>query len=162
VAQQVGHYKSTLGWSLTNYSDDSLRPYRDKMVAIVEAQADWTSNGVLTRLAELGSEKGVNLVIRRLDSKPVRQFAAIAACRASDEAWPALEPAVLAHLAAPRQSNSLQDEESPLMLALVRHGKKSLVADMIERRDLFNKKNALDTLASFEAGFAPERCRVRL
>jgi hypothetical protein len=159
VPQQTGHYQSMLGWSLTNYSADSLRPYRDAMVAVAETQADWPSGGVLTRLAELGSDEGVNLVIRRLDSRQLQQFAAIAACRASDEAWPVLEPAVLAHLAAPRQSKNLQDDEGPLMLALVRHGKKSLVADMIERRDLFNKSNALDRLTRFEPGFAPEKCR---
>src|SRR5262249_22139099 len=146
VPERVDHYQSMLGWSLANYSADTLRPYRDKMVAIVEAQTDWPSYGVLTRLGELGSDDGVNLLIRRLDSKQA-QFAAVAACRASADAWPALEPAVLAHLADPRKSNRLQDEEGPLMLALVRNGKKSLVADMIERRDLFNKKNTFDRLA---------------
>ena len=158
VAERVGHYQSMLGWSLTNYSADTLRQYRDKMIAIVEVQADWPGNGVLTRLAELGSEDAVNLVIRRLDSKQA-QFAAVAACRASADAWPALEPAVLAHLTPTQQGKSLQDKERPLMLALVRNGKKSLVTNMIERRDLFNKQNALDRLSRLEAGFAPERCR---
>jgi hypothetical protein len=159
VAESVGHYQSMLGWSLTNYSADSLRPYRNKMVAIVEAQPDWPSSGVLTRLAELGSDEAVNLVIRRLHSKSVQQYAAIAACRASAEAWPLLEPAVLAHMATPRRGNSLQDEEKPLMLALVRFGKKSLVADMIEKRELFDKKRVLSRLEKFEAGFGPEHCR---
>jgi hypothetical protein len=159
VPQQTGHYQSMLGWSLTSYSADSLRPYRDGMVAVAEIQADWPSGGVLTRLAELGSAEGVNLVVRRLDSRQLREYAAVGTCRASDDAWPVLEPAVLAHLAAPRQSKSLQDEESPLILALVRHGKKSLATDMIERRDLFNKRNALDRLAMFEPGFAAEKCR---
>jgi hypothetical protein len=159
VAQSVGHYQSMLGWSLTNYSADSLRPYRDRMVAIVEAQADWPSNGLLTRLAELGGDEAVNLVIRRLDSNLVQQFAAIAACRASPHAWPSLEPAVLAHLAAPRRGNSLQDDERPLLLALVRFGKKPVVADIIERRDLFDKKRTFERLAKFEAGFGPDHCR---
>ena len=159
VPQRDGHYQSMLGWSLVNYSADSLRPYRDGMIAIAEKQADWVSTGVLTRLAELGSDKGVDLVIKRLDSDQVRQFAAVAACRASDDAWSMLEPAVLAHLAAPRRSNTLQDEEGPLMLALVRHGKKSVVIDMVECRDLFNKQNTFNRLARFEQGFAPEQCR---
>ena len=67
VPERVGHYQSVLGWSLTNFSADSLRPYRDKMVAVVEAEPDWPSNGVLTRLAELGSDEAVNLVILRLE-----------------------------------------------------------------------------------------------
>jgi hypothetical protein len=69
------------------------------------------------------------LVIRRLDSKSVRTFAAIAACRASAEVWPALEPAVLAHLTT-MQGDRLQDQEGPLLLALVRFGKKPLAGAM--------------------------------
>jgi hypothetical protein len=162
VPENVGHYQSMLGWSLTNFSADSLRPYRDKMVTVVEAQADWPSNGVLTRLAELGGDEAVNLVIRRLDSKSVRQFAAVAACRASAEAWPALEPAVLAHLTSPRHGSSLQDDERPLLLALVRFGRKSLVAEMIEKRGLFDKARTLERLAKLEPDFGPEHCRDSL
>lgn len=162
VPENVGHYQSMLGWSLTNFSADSLRPYRDKMVTVVEAQADWPSNGVLTRLAELGGDEAVNLVIRRLDLKSVRQFAAVAACRASAEAWPALEPAVLAHLTSPRHGSSLQDDERPLLLALVRFGRKSLVAEMIEKRGLFDKARTLERLAKLEPDFGPEHCRDSL
>jgi hypothetical protein len=159
VPERVGHYQSMLGWSLTNFSADSLLPYRDKMVAVVEAQPDWPSNGVLTRLAELGGNEAVGLVIRRLDSKSVREFAAVAACRASAEAWPMLEPAVLAHLTLARQGNSLQDDERTLLLALVRFGKKPLVAEMIEKRALLGNKRTFERLAKFEAGFGPEHCR---
>jgi hypothetical protein len=159
VAERVGHYQSMLGWSLANFSADSLRPYRDKMVAVVEAQADWPSNGVLTRLAELGGDEGVNLVIRRLDSESGRQFAAVAACRASAEAWPALEPAVLAHLMPLRQGNSLQDDERSLLLALVRFGKQPLAAEMIEKRGLFDKARTFERLAKLEPGFGPDHCR---
>ena len=162
VPERVGHYQSMLGWSLTNFSADSLRPYREKMMAVVEAQPDWPSNGVLTRLAELGGGEAVNLIIQRLDSKSVRQYAAIAACRASAETWPALEPAVLAHLTPQRQGDRLQDDEQPLLLALVRFGKKSLVTDMIEKRGPFNKARVLEQLAKYEQGFGPEHCRDRL
>jgi hypothetical protein len=157
VPQSVEHYQSSLGWSLTNYSADSLRPYRDKMVAIVEARLDWPSGGLLTRLAELGSDEGVNLVIQRLDSKQ-SQLAAVAACRASAEAWPVLEPAVLAHLTPPRQGNSLQDDEWPLLLALVRFGNKPLAVGIIEKRVLLDKTGTLRRLAKFEQGFDPAHC----
>jgi hypothetical protein len=159
VPERIGHYQSMLGWSLTNFSADSLRPYRDKMVAVVEAQPDWPSNGVLTRLAELGGDEAVNLVIRRLDSKSARQSAAVAACRASAETWPALEPAVLAHLTPPRQGNRLQDDEATLLLALVRFGKKPLAADIIEKRGLSDKTRTFERVAKFEQGFGPEHCR---
>jgi hypothetical protein len=162
VPKDRGHYHSMLGWSLTNFSAESLQPYRDKLVAVVEAQPNWISNGPLTRLAELGGDEAVNLVIRRLGSKSERQFAAVAACRASAEAWPALEPAVLAHLTLPRKGNQLQDDERPLLLALVRFGKKELVADMIEQRELFDKKRTFERLAKFEPGFDPNRCRDML
>lgn len=162
VPQSVGHYQSMLGWSLANFSADNLRPYRDKMIAVVEAQTDWPSNGVLTRLAEVGGDQAVNLVIQRLDSESVREFAAIAACRASAETWPALEPAVLAHLTPPRQGDRLQDDERPMLLALVRFGKKSLVADMIEKRGLFDKGRTLERLAKYEQGFDPKHCRDHL
>ena len=162
VSEGVGHYHSLLGWSLTNFSAENLKPYRDQLVAAVEAQPNWPSNGPLTRLAELGGDDGVNLVIRLLDSKSVRQFAAIAACRASAEAWPALEPAVLAHLTPPRKGTHLQDAEGPLLLALVRFGKKQLVADMIAQRGLFDEKRTFERLAKFEPGFDPQRCRDML
>ncbi|HEX2512594.1 MAG TPA: hypothetical protein VHK44_08375, partial [Xanthobacteraceae bacterium] len=113
-------------------------------------------------LAELGGDQAVNLVIRRLDSKSVRQFAAVAACRASAEAWPSLEPAVLSHLTPPRKGTQLQDDEAPLLLALVRFGKKQLVADMIAQRGLFDEKRTFERLAKFEPGFDPKRCRDML
>ncbi len=162
VPEARGHYQSMLGWSLTNFSAENLRPYRDKLLAVVEAQPDWPSNGPLTRLAELGGDEAINLVIQRLDSKSGRYFAAVAACRASPEAWPALETVVLARLTPARQGNRLQDDEQPLLLALVRFGKKQLVADMIEQRNLFNKTRTLERLAKFEPGFDPKRCRDRL
>lgn len=161
VPQQVGHYQSLLGWSLTNYAADSLRLYRDKMVSVVEAQPDWPGDGVLTRLAELGGDDAINLVIQRLDSKSA-QFAAIAACRAAVESWPALEPAVLAHLSSPTPIHHLKEDEWPLLLALIRFGKKPLAAEMIERRGLSDKARVLERLAKFEPGFGPEHCRDHL
>ena len=89
------------------------------------------------------------------------QFAAIAACRANPDVWPALESAVIAHLTPPRQGYTLQDDEQPLMLALVRFGKKDLVAGMIEKRGLFDKRTP-ERLAKLEPGFAPEHCRAPL
>ena len=162
VSERVGHYNSMLGWSLTNFSTESLQPHRDRLVAVVEAQPDWPGNGPLTRLAELGGDETVDLVIRRLDSKSARYFAAVAACRASVEAWPALEPVVLAHLTPPRKGTRLQNDEAPLLLALVRFGKKQLVADMIAQRGLFNEKRTFERLAKFELGFDPKRCRDML
>jgi hypothetical protein len=161
VSERVGHYHSMLGWSLTNFSAENLKPYRDQLIAVVEAQPNWPSNGPLTRLAELGGDDGVNLVIRLLDSKS-RHFAAVAACRASAEAWPALEPAVLASLMPLKKGSNLQDSEGPLLLALVRFGKKQLVAEMIAQRGLFDEKRTFERLAKFEPGFDPNRCRDRL
>jgi hypothetical protein len=159
VSQEVGNYHRWLGGSLENYSAKNLRPYREKMIAVVEAQPDGPSDGVLARLAELGSDEAVNLVIQRLDSKLLRRSAAIAACRARAEAWPALEPAVLAHLTSPLRGHGLGDDERALMLALIRFGNKALVSDTLEKRDLIDKKRVIDELAKFEPGFAPEHCR---
>jgi len=158
VPQQVGHYHSLLGWSLASYPADSLRPYRDQMIAVVRAQPDWPSGGVLTRLAELGGDEAINLVIERLGSKSASLFAAIAACRASPEAWTGLEAPVLAYLMQPKKGNQ-HDDEAPLLLALVRFGKKSQAVDIIEKRDLPNKQRMLDRLTKFEPGFGPEHCR---
>ncbi|HVZ53383.1 MAG TPA: hypothetical protein VG986_15570, partial [Pseudolabrys sp.] len=159
VPERIGHYKSMLGWSLASFPADSLKPYSAALVAIVAAQPDWPSNGVLTRLAELGNDDATKLVIDRLDSKSQRQFAAVAACRASPDVWPALERAVLAHLSPPPPGDHLRDDERPLLLALVRFGKKDVAVDLIEKRGLFNKKRTLDLLAKHEPGFAPEHCR---
>ena len=159
VRERGSHYKSMLGWSLTNFSADSLQPYRDKMVAVAEAQPDWPSNGLLTRLAELGGDQAIDLVRRRLGSAKTRHFAAVAVCRASAESWPALEQDALAQLTPPRQGNRLDDDEKPLLLALVRFGQKQRAAEMIEQRDLSNKTRTLERLAKLEPGFDPKHCR---
>lgn len=159
VRERGSHYESMLGWSLTNFSADSLQPYRDKMVAVAEAQPDWPSNGLLTRLAELGGDQAIDLVRRRLGSAKTRHFAAVAVCRASAESWPALEQDALAQLTPPRQGNRLDDDEKPLLLALVRFGQKQRAAEMIEQRDLSNKTRTLERLAKLEPGFDPKHCR---
>ena len=46
-----------------------------------------------------------------------------------------------------RRGDRLQDDEQPLLLALVRFGKKSLVTDMIEKRGLFDKTRTIERLA---------------
>lgn len=165
VDQHNGHYKSALGWSLQNVSPDKLRPYSDKMIGIVTSQPDWTTNGLLVRLAELGSDDALNLVIQRMDTQrsmsSPRQFAAIAACRAGADAWPRLEPTVLAHLA-PGRPNAIDDDEAALLLALVRFGEKSKAIDIVQRRSLTNVANVITRLNSLEPNFDPNHCRDRL
>jgi hypothetical protein len=162
MPQRYVNYQAKLGGALMAFSAESLRPYNERLVAAVEELPDRPSREVLTRLAELGSDKGVALVIQRLESRSAAKFAAVAACRASAEAWLTLEPAVLEHLTSPRQGSRLQDDDSPLLLALVRFGKKSLVDDVMEKRGLVEKERILQRLAQFEPGFAPERCGDRL
>jgi hypothetical protein len=165
VEQTASHYKSALGWSLSDVPTDDLRPYRGKMIGIVEAQPDWTTYGVLTRLAEFGDDHATSLVIRRLNpggsARSNPEFAAIAACRASAQAWPALEPAVLAYLAT-KTRNRLDDDESPLLLALVRFGRKAQAVDIVQKRGLSNGARVVDRLNRFEPDFAPRHCRDRL
>jgi hypothetical protein len=165
VDQRSGHYKGTLGWSLQNMPADTLRPYSDRMISIVTNQPDWTTNGILIRLAELGSNDAINLVIQRLDTKrsmsSPRQFAAIAICRAGADTWPRLEPAVLAHLTPGRQ-NGIDDDEAALLLALVRFGEKSQAIDIVQKRSLANMANVIERLNKLEPNFDPKHCRARL
>jgi hypothetical protein len=165
VDQRTGHYKGALGWSLQNVPADKLRPYRDKMISIVTSQPDWTTNGILVRVAELGGDDAVNLVIQRLDTKrslsSPRQFAAIAICRAGADAWPRLEPAVLAHLT-PGRPNGIDDDEAALLLALVRFGEKPQAIDIVQRRGLKDGANVIERLNKLEADFDPKHCRDRL
>jgi hypothetical protein len=165
VDQHNGHYKGALGWSLQNVSADKLRPYSDKMISIVTDQPDWTTNGLLVRLAELGSNDALNLVIQRLDTKrsmsSPRQFAAIAACRADTDAWPRLEQAVLAHLT-PGRPNAIDDDEAALLLALVRFGEKSQAIDIVQKRRLTNASIVIERLNKLEPNFDPKHCRDRL
>jgi hypothetical protein len=165
VDQRTGPYKGQLGWSLQNVPADKLRSYRDKMVGIVARQPDGTTTGILVRLGELGSEDAVNLVIQLLDTKrersSLRQFAAIAACRADVGAWPPLEPAVLAHLGPSRQ-NTIDDDEAPLLLALVRFGEKPRAIDNVRKRGLTHEAIVIDRLNKLESNFDPTHCRDRL
>jgi hypothetical protein len=165
VDQRTGHYKGALGWSLQNVPADKLRPYRDQMVGIVASQPDWTTTGILVRLAELGSEDAVNLVIQLLDTErsmsSPRQFAAIAACRAGTDAWPRLEPAVLAHLT-PGRPNVIDDDEAALLLALVRFREKPRAIDIVRKRGLTNEAIVIERLNKLETNFDPTNCRDRL
>jgi hypothetical protein len=162
VDQGPGFYKDALGWSLRSFPADSLRPYREKMLRIAENQSDWPSNGVLVRLAELNSDDAISLVVRRLDSSGSRRkFAAIAACRATAEAWPKLEPAVLAHLT-PRINNRLDDDESPLLLALVRFGKKAQALEVVQKRRLANETYVTERLDKLSSDFDPNHCHDHL
>jgi hypothetical protein len=131
------------------------------MVSIVGNESGGLSNGVLLRLAELGGKDAADVVVRQLDTDQGRKFAAIAACRANAEAWPTLESAVLAHLT-PRKRNYLEDDESPLLLALWRFGKKSQALDIIQKRGLADPAHATRWLSRLEPGFGLEHCDDRL
>jgi hypothetical protein len=158
-APNSAHFRSLLGWSLMNYSAEDLQPYRNKMIDIVRDQTNWTINGLLVRLAELDGDDAVNLVIGLMDSKQVSEFAAIAACRSKTEGWPALEPAVLAHLA---QESRFRDDDQPLLLAMVRFGEKPQAIEAIKKRGLANETHLIERLSRFEPGFDPKHCRDRL
>ena len=152
------NYNSHLGWAMSGFSVDSLRPYRDKMVGLVQDQSDSSSYGLLVRLAELGGDDALKLVTQRLDVKRVNEFAAIAMCRASAETWPLLEPAVVAHLAS-ATNHRLGDEDAPLLLALVRFGEKPQALDLVRKRGPDNAAGVIERLEALEPGFEQKHCR---
>jgi hypothetical protein len=160
VAGSVGQYQGSLGWSLSHFRAEALEPYRTEIVAILEAQAEWPTTGLLTRVAEIGGDP-TDLIARRLDSNSssVREYAAVAACRSLEQTWPALEPIVRSHIGTFRRELGIQGVDSKLMLALVRFGKRASVEQIIEQSDLFNKERIQKQLATYERGFAPDRCR---
>ena len=53
----------------------------------------------------------------------------------------------------------MQDDERPLLLALIRFGRKALAEDLIDKRGLFDAARTKERLAKFDAGFDPKRCR---
>jgi hypothetical protein len=163
IPEQMGHYQSALGWAVARYPSEELEPYRDQIAAVLEAQPDWPSVGLLTRIAELGGQP-TELIEQRLDAKSttVRQFAAIATCRAPDEAWLKLEPAVRSHVSAGAGHNAYWEVTSSLYLALIRHGEKPFVVEMIEQSTAFDKERMLKRVATLEAGFSPDRCRENI
>lgn len=158
VAEHVGHYLNGLGWIVASYSVDTLLPYRDRIISIVEAQSEWPSSALLSRVGELGNDTS-DLIIKRLDAKSgtVSQSAAVAACRASDEIWVKLEPIVLARLEVLRNKHP-DDKDSKLMLALIRHGKKHVVAEFVDGSDAHFKARMTPTLSKFDSGFDPSYC----
>jgi hypothetical protein len=103
VPESAGQYQNSLGWAAASYAAEVLLPYRDQIDAIVEEQDDWTSTGLLTRVGELGGDTS-GLIARKIGAKSevVRRFAAVAACRASDDVWAKVRPIALAHLEAAR------------------------------------------------------------
>jgi hypothetical protein len=160
VPEQVGHYNNSLGWALASFPAEVLLPYRDPILAIVEAQNEWPTTGMLTRVGELGSDTS-DLIVRRLDAKSdtVRQFAAVATCRAADDIWAKIEPAVLARLNAEKGRRVPdRDRDRRLMLALVRHGKKAVAMYLAENSEMFDKAQLKVRLSRFEPGFSTDHC----
>ena len=158
--QSDGRYQTSLSWTLMAYPADILRPYRDQIVRIVEKEKSGPAGPLLARISELG-EPPVDLIAERLKSKApeVRGFAALAICRADSEAWPALEPLALAHLADGTMDSRLQDDHRKLILALVRFGNKAVAAEALARLLSRGQEDAQKRLATFEPGFGADRCR---
>jgi hypothetical protein len=159
VPESIGHYQSLLGWALSNYPAAALEPYREKIAAILEQQPDWPTAGLLTRIAELGGEPA-NLIVRRLSAKSdtVQRFAAVAACRAPDDQWAKLEPVMIERLRPSDPRAGLRDADGAIMLALIRHGQKALVEQIIEQSATFNKERLRKRLERYERGFAAAMC----
>jgi hypothetical protein len=83
------------------------------------------------------------------------------ACRAEANAWPRLEPAVLAHLT-PGRRNGIDDDEAALLLALVRFGEKPRAFDIVRMRGLTNEASVIERLNKLETNFDPTHCRDRI
>jgi hypothetical protein len=161
VPERIGHYQNSLGWAAAEYPTEALLPYREQIVAIVEAQNEWPTTGLLSRVGELGGDTS-DLIVRRLDanSDTVRQFAAVAACRASDDIWTKVEPVALAHLEAAAEINRLQDEDRKLILGFIRHGKRSVIAELIANGYKQDRPQMMRIQSSrLEVGFTPDHCR---
>jgi hypothetical protein len=158
VPERVGHYQSHLGGSLNVYAAAQLQPYRDTIVAIVEAQPDWPSAGLLVRLGDLEGDAS-DLLARRLESKSyrVRQAAASAICRATPEKWVKLEPIVLANLRPETKNGGLLDGDRQLLLALIRFGKKDTADRLLGSINPANKEWTERWLAA-QAADLPKRC----
>jgi hypothetical protein len=58
--------------------------------------------------------------------------------------------------------NRLDDDDSPLLLALVRFGQKAQAMDIVQKRGLSNGARVVDRLNRFEPDFDARRCRERL
>jgi hypothetical protein len=168
VDQQVGHYKSSLGWSLQNLPVAKLEPYRDRIVDIVRKQPDWTTTGLLVRLVELGGDQAIGLVLRELDARPKtgatqqQQFAAVAICRGDADAWQSLEPVVLAHLSSGQSAKRFGDADAALLLALVRFGEKTKAVDIVKGRGPSDEANVIVRLNKLDEDFDAKHCRDML
>jgi hypothetical protein len=155
-------YIALLDSLVSVFPADSLRPYGEKMIAAMQARPGSPPVGVLSRLAEIDSDTGIELVIHLLDSDRARKFAALAACRATADAWRQLEPAVLAHVGSIRDGKILPAPERTLLLALVRFGKKQPALDIVDRGEFSNRGIVLHRLLQLNVGFDPEHCRDML
>jgi hypothetical protein len=158
VPERVGHYQSLLSGSLNVYPVALVQPYRDTIVAIVEAQPDWPSAGLLALMGDLEGDAS-DLLARRLESKSytVRQAAAYAICRTTPENWVKLEPVVLANLRPETKNGRLLDGDRQLLLALIRFGKKETADRLLTAINPTNNEGTERWLAE-RAADLPKRC----
>jgi hypothetical protein len=160
--EQNGHYHSQFGWALIHYPGETLKPFRDQIMAIIESQPEWYANGLLIRVGELGGDP-VDLIARRLDaaSEIVRKSAAIAACRIEPSLRPAIKPVILAHLAhlAPTSSGGLSDDTIRLMLALIRFGDKAEALMLLETNFPKDKAARYQKFNALDAEFKIDQCQ---
>jgi hypothetical protein len=160
VPERVGHYQSSLGWALMVYPASALQPHRQTIVAIIEAQPDWPTAGLLTRIAELEGDSS-DLIASRLSARSgtTRHAAAMAVCRATPENWAKLEPIVLAHLSRENKAaERLDNAERTLLYALIRFGRKETAESIM--RSIDPMRAALEQqIASLEENFPLTKCR---
>jgi hypothetical protein len=154
-------YHGQIGWAISEYPAESLKPYADQIISLLEAQDDWWVGGLLSRAGELDVDTS-ELIKRRLksDSDSVRRFAALAACRAPVEMWENIEPVALSIVEKPIQGWKLEDDTRKLMLGLIRHGKKATVEKLIESGStLKNKEWMKNQLSKLQPGMSADHCR---
>lgn len=158
--QSDGRYQTALAFTVMTYPADTLRPYRDRIMRILETEKWGPAAPLLTRIGELG-EFPIDLITERLKSKApeVRGAAALAICRADKAVWPAIEPITLSHLAESAPDSSLKDDHRKLILALVRFGNKAAASEALTRLLSRFQEEKQKRLTTFEPNFAADRCK---
>jgi len=162
VNQSIGHYQAGLGWTLMGFPAGALQPYRDAIIEIVEAQPDWYTGSLLSRITDLEGDP-TDLITRRLEAKSdsTRQAAAVAICRSTRAIWEQLRPVAIAHLEADvKMGRGFRDESRKLLVALARFGENETAAKIIDASGAYDKVRYGQQIAALGQDFPVKTCLI--
>ncbi|MCB1511557.1 MAG: hypothetical protein KDJ36_11710 [Hyphomicrobiaceae bacterium] len=162
IPERRGHSHSALGYLVPQMPTDTLMPYADRIIRIVQSEERWHMNGLLAVVGQLGRDTTA-LLRSRFESKhgSTVNGAIKGICRADTTVAAPLIPLLLSEFeAAAEGQRGARGRFSILARALIRHGRKADVIRILDKQaDERRRRRVSARDLKRDAGFDPKFCR---